>query len=415
MDNVITLDDIIAPNFDNVLKDILEHNHTHYIFKGGRGSTKSSFISVAIILLLTMPENKDMNVIIFRKTANTLRDSVYAQMQFAIDQLGLGEYFTCTVSPMKITYKHTGQVIMFRGVDDKLKLKSLKAPHGYFAISWLEECDSFSGMEEIRNILQSSMRGGSKFWVFMSYNPPQTISNFMNMECTIERDDRVVHSSDYRTVPVEWLGEQFITEAEHLRDINYHAYEHEYLGIANGNGGNVFEYLEIREITDEEIATFDRIYQGVDWGWFPDIYAFKRLYVDEARKKIYHLVEHCGNKLKNSDTAQWIIEHGYDDYAITCDSAEPKSINDYRDQGLPARGAKKGAGSVEYGMKYLQGYTHVIDPRRTPITYKEYTTYEYERDKDGNVISGYPDKDNHTIDSDRYALEQLYNKRGTSA
>lgn len=364
---------------------------------------------------MTMPDNNDMNAIIFRKTANTLRDSVYAQMQFAIDQLGLGEYFTCTVSPMKITYKPTGQVIMFRGVDDKLKLKSLKAPHGYFAISWLEECDSFSGMEEIRNILQSSMRGGSKFWVFMSYNPPQTISNFMNMECTIERDDRVVHSSDYRTVPIEWLGEQFVTEAEHLRDINYHAYEHEYLGIANGNGGNVFEYLEIREITDEEIATFDRIYQGVDWGWYPDIYAYTRLYVDEARKKIYHLAEHCGNKLKNSDTAQWIIDNGYDDYTITCDSAEPKSINDYRDAGLPARGAKKGAGSVEYGMKFLQGYTHVIDPRRTPITYKEYTTYEYERDKEGNVISGYPDKDNHTIDSDRYALEQLYNKRGTSA
>jgi phage terminase large subunit len=119
--------------------------------------------------------------------------------------------------------------------------------------------------------------------------------------------------------------------------------------------------------------------------------------------------------LKNSDTAQWIIDQGYDDYTITCDSAEPKSINDYRDMGLPARAAIKGPGSVDYGMKYLQGYTHVIDPKRTPVTYKEYTEYEYERDKEGNVISGYPDHDNHTIDADRYALESHYNRRGNTA
>ncbi len=173
--------------------------------------------------------------------------------------------------------------------------------------------------------------------------------------------------------------------------------------------------MEIREIKDEEIKTFDRIYQGVDWGWYPDIFVFKRLYVDEARKKIYHIAEITGNKLKNDATAQMIIDAGYDDYAITCDSAEPKSINDYRDKGLPARGAIKGAGSVDYGMKYLQGYTHVIDPARTPITYKEFTEYEYERDKEGNVISGYPDKNNHTIDATRYALESHYNKRGNSA
>ena len=110
-----------------------------------------------------------------------------------------------------------------------------------------------------------------------------------------------------------------------------------------------------------------------------------------------------------------IIEAGFDDYIITCDSAEPKSINDYKDMGLPARPAVKGAGSVDYGMKFLQGYTHVIDPCRTPTTYKEFTEYEYERDKEGNVISGYPDKNNHTIDATRYALESHYNKRGNNA
>ena len=100
----ITLDDIIAPNYDDILFDVLEHRHTHYIFKGGRGSCKSSFVSIAIILLMTRPENRDKHCIIFRKTANTLRDSVFSQMQFAISALGLDADFKCTVSPMKITY-----------------------------------------------------------------------------------------------------------------------------------------------------------------------------------------------------------------------------------------------------------------------------------------------------------------------
>lgn len=412
---MITLDDLIPHNFDDVLMDVLEHRHTHYIFKGGRGSCKSSFVSITIILLMTRPENRDKHCIIFRKTANTLRDSVFSQMQFAISALGLDADFKCTVSPMKITYVPTGQVILFRGVDDKMKLKSLKAPFGYFAFSWLEEADTFSGMEEIRNILQSSMRGGSSFWCFMSFNPPISINNFMNEEVLIERADRLVHSSDYRTVPMEWLGEQFFDEAEHLKATNEKAYRHEYLGEAVGTGGAVFEFLEFRTITDEEISRMDRIFNGTDWGFFPDPYAFVRSHYDKARETIYLIDELYENKWSNQRTAQWIIDKGYNDFTVTCDSAEPKSVVDYRDMGIPARGAVKGAGSIEYGMKWLQRRHIVVDMKRTPRTGKELKEYEYERDKDGNFISGYPDANNHGIDALRYSYEPLYNKRGNRA
>lgn len=411
----ITLDDLIAPNYDDLLYDVLEHRHTHYVLKGGRGSCKSSFVSIVIILLMTKPENRDKHCIIFRKTANTLRDSVFSQMQFAISALGLDADFKCTVSPMKITYVPTGQVILFRGVDDKMKLKSLKAPFGYFAFSWLEEADTFSGMAEIRNILQSSMRGGSVFWCFMSFNPPISINNFMNEEVLIERADRLVHSSDYRTVPMEWLGEQFFDEAEHLKAINEKAYRHEYLGEAVGTGGAVFEFLEFRTITDEEISRMDRIFNGTDWGFFPDPYAFVRSHYDKARETIYLIDELYENKWSNQRTAQWILDKGYNDFTVTCDSAEPKSVVDYRDMGIPARGAVKGAGSVEYGMKWLQRRHIVVDMKRTPRTGKELKEYEYERDKDGNFISGYPDANNHGIDALRYSYEPLYNKRGNRA
>lgn len=402
---------VIGESFVRINRQI-KPNMT-YVFEGGRGSTKSSFISLKIIELLK--NNPNMHACIVRKVAGTLRDSVYAQMLWAINELGLNDEFDNTVSPLEITYKKTKQKIYFRGCDDPIKLKGIKTTFGYVGILWKEEKDQLAGEAEERNVNQSVLRGGDKSYDFSSYNPPKSKSNWVNKAKEVPNENRVIHHSTYETVDDEWLGQKFINDAEHLREINKEAYDHEYLGIPNGNGGNVFEYLEIRTITDEEIKTFDRIYQGVDWGWYPDIYAFKRLYVDVARKKIYHIAEITGNKLKNESTAQMIKDAGYDDYMITCDSAEPKSVNDYRDIGLPARSAIKGPGSVDYGMKFLQGYTHVIDPKRTPVTYKEYTEYEYERDKNGDVISGYPDENNHTIDADRYALECLFNKRGTSA
>lgn len=411
----LTLDNLVPYNFDDLLFDILDHGHTHYVLKGGRGSGKSSVIGLAIILLLTAPENKDMHAIVFRKTGNTLRDSVFAQIQFTISLLGLDKYFKYTYNPMKMTYMPTGQTILFRGLDDKYKLKSLKAPFGYYAITWLEEADTFAGMEEIRTLLQSTMRGGSKFWVFMSFNPPISSSNFMNQEVLIPRPDRVVHHSDYRTVPREWLGDQFIDEAEILKETNPRAYKHELLGIPVGTGGEVFDNLEIREITAEEIGRFDRIYMGIDWGWYPDPYHWSKMYYDTARQTLYIFDEYRANKQSNRIT--WDVLRltkgvtGSD--LITADSAEPKSIADYRDYGALCRGVEKGPDSVRYSMKWLQSRVKiVIDPARCPYTAKEFSTYEYERTSDNEIINSYPDRDNHAIDSVRYGTFPIWKRKG---
>jgi PBSX family phage terminase large subunit len=402
----------VPDTFHPVARAIRDEKYQEFVEKGGRGGTKSTFFAMIGIELLL--NNHDIHWVVIRKVGNTLKDSVYSKIKWAINKQHLEDEFEYKTSPLEITLKSTGQKIYFRGADDPGKIKSIAPEFGYIGIVWFEELDQFTA-EEVRNITQSVIRGGDKAWILKSFNPPQTMINWVNKYVLEPKKNRLVHHSTYKDVPKEWLGQPFIEEAEHLKETNPAAYEHEYEGTPNGNGGNVFEYLEIRTITDKEIESFDRIYQGVDWGWYPDIFAFKRLYVDVARKKIYHIAEITGNKLKNETTAKMIIDAGFDDYAIICDSAEPKSVNDYRDAGLPARGAVKGPGSVEYGMKFLQGFTHVIDPVRTPVTYKEFTEYEYERDKDGNVISGYPDANNHTIDSTRYALEPLFNKRGNSA
>lgn len=384
-----------------------------YVFEGGRGGLKSSYISLKIIELIK--NNPMLHACVTRKVANTLKDSVYAQMKWAINELGLADEFDYVQRPPEITYKKTGQKIYFRGIDDPMKLKGIKPEFGYVGILWKEEKDQLNGAEEERSVNQSVLRGGDITYDFSSYNPPKSKSAWVHKEKEIPNDKRVIHSCTYLDAPREWLGQKFIDDAEHLKEVNPEAYEHEYLGVANGDGGSVFEYIEVREITDEEIATFDNIFQGVDWGWYPDPFAFVRIYFDVARDTIYFLDEYGANKEANSKTGQWILDHKYDDFPITCDSAEKKSVNDFRDMGLPARPAIKGAGSIEYGMKYIQGRKIVIDPKRTPKTFKEFTEYEYERDKEGNVISGYPDANNHFIDATRYALEKFYNKRGTSA
>lgn len=384
-----------------------------YVLEGGRGGLKSSFISEKIIELLK--NNPQMHACIVRKVGATLKDSVYAQMKWAIHELGLDDEFQPRVSPLEIIYKKTGQKIYFRGCDDPMKLKGIKPEFGYVGILWKEEKDQLAGAAEERNVNQSVLRGGSESYDFSSYNPPKSKSNWVNRAKLEPNDKRVIHKSTYLDAPEEWLGQKFIDDANHLKEINPEAYEHEYLGIPNGDGGNVFENLTVRTITDAEVKNFDRIYQGVDWGWFPDPFAFIRMHYDAARETIYFLDEIYANKLTNEQSAAQIKAKGYTDAYITCDSAEHKSTADYRAFGLPAKDAVKGPGSVDYGMKWLQRRKIVIDPARTPNAYREFSNYEYERSKDGDIISGYPDKDNHLIDATRYALERVFNKYGSGA
>lgn len=409
----IRLSEKIGSAFYDVAHDVFHHGHTHYDFSGGRGSLKSSTVSVLVPLLLI--NNPGTHALVLRKVANTIRDSVYAQYIWAIGELGMAAYWEAKVSPMELIYKPTGQKIMFRGADDPMKIKSIKVPFGYIAVTHFEEKDQFAGRAEIRTILQSTMRGGSKYWNFESYNPPISRDNWANKDSLEERTDRLCHKSTYLQAPPEWLGEQFLAEAEHLKATDERAYQHEYLGIPVGTGGNVFDNLELREITDEEMSHFDHIYQGVDYGWFPDPFAFIRLHYDRARETIYLMDEIYQNKLTNEASGNIIIQRGYKDAYITCDSAEPKSVADYRAMGLPAKAAVKGPGSVDYGMKWLQRRKIVIDRKRTPNAYNEFVNYVYDRNKDGDIISGYPDENNHLIDATRYAVERISRRMGVIA
>lgn len=398
---------MIAPTFAPVHFDIQERAHSEYVFPGGRGSTKSSFVSMEVLDLLMHYEQ--MHAVVLRQVADTLRGSVYQQIIWAISALGLEDEFNCTVSPLEITRRSTGQKIYFRGADDPGKIKSIKVPFGYIGIVWFEELDQFSGEESVRKIEQSVIRGGDMAFKFKTFNPPKSANNWANQYIKIPREDRLVTESNYLTVPPKWLGKPFLDDAEFLKATNPIAYENEYLGVANGVGGNVFDNVLVREISDEELAQFDRIYRGVDWGWYPDPFAYVAMYYDAARLRLVIIDEYRCNKQSNAQTAEALKRRGVGkNTMVICDSAENKSIGDYCEAGIFARPAAKGPGSVEYGMKWLQSLNEiVIDNRRCPETTREFLEYEYARDKEGNVITGYPDANNHSIDAVRYALEDV--------
>ena len=404
----IRLSNIIAPHFWGLHQDIKQHGHTYYWLEGGRGSTKSSDVSVEIPQLII--KNPECHAVVLRKIGNTIKNSVYPQMQWGIDALGLTDKFRFKTSPHEITYKKTGQKILFFGVDDPQKIKSIKLPFGYVGICWIEELDQFTGMEEIRNLNQSLLRGGPVFWEFCSFNPPKSQNNWVNEEKLFDDPDRLVHHSTYLGVPREWLGGRFFEDAEKLKARNETAYRHEYLGEVTGTGGAVFENVEDMAMSNELVGNFDRLYYGLDFGFAVDPLAYVAMYYDAKREDLYIFDELYRQKMTNSQAAKAIklrISGG----RILADAAEPKSIAEMSDYGLRISGARKGPDSIDFGMRWLQNRAHIyIDKRRCPNTYKEFVAYEYDRNKDGQFVSAYPDANNHSIDAVRYGLSEIMNR-----
>ena len=415
---------IFARVYNSTFRHICTHKYERYTFTGGRASCKSSFISLVIVILIVMFPN--YNALIIRKTANTLRRSVFEQIVWAINKLGLAGRFKIPKSQtaaLPITYTRKDgrtQYIIFAGSDDPEKLKSIKVAQGYFAILWVEEKTELKP-QELQNIKISALRGGDKYYIFESFNPPSATRHWCNAEARQDDPNRLVIHTTYEDMPREWLGDAILHDIEQTKKNNPKAYENIYLGIATGTGRNIFENITLREITDDEIGKFDYFYNGVDFGYYPDPFAFVAMSYNEKEARLYifdelYLLKHGNfeayNALKKHMEAQG-QDIGRD--RITADSAEPKSIADFRNFGADMRGAIKGRGSLEAGFKWLQSlHEIVIDPARAPHAADEFTLYEYEIDKrTGEIMTGYPQgQPDHALAAVRYALEEVWRHGG---
>lgn len=239
------------------------------------------------------------------------------------------------------------------------------------------------------------------------------IASWVNAEALVVRDDRLVHSSTYLDVPREWLGEQFFIEAETLKATNELAWRNEYLGEATGTGGAVFTNINLREITDEEISHFDNISDGIDFGYAVDPACYGQNHLDSTRRKLYIFNEIYKVGMSNTELWEKINKVKIGHSIIIADSEEPKSIDELNSLGkIRVVGAKRGPDSIKFGIRWLQNLNEIIiDPIRCPNTAREFSLYEYEKDKYGNFKSTYPDCNNHSIDQVRYSRERDMNFR----
>jgi PBSX family phage terminase large subunit len=417
MSEPVRIKGLITPSFRRLADSVVDHRATHFWLKGGRGSTKSSFIALMVVFLLLA--HPDANAVVVRKVAKDIKDSVCAQLLWAIEMLGVSRYFKATVSPLEIKYLPTGQRIVFRGADEPERIKSIKFVKGYSAITWFEELDEFAGEEELRKMLQSLMRGGELFWVFYSYNPPRDNNSWVNTATQAGPElldgRRTVHSSTYLDVPQDWLGREFFLEALALKDINETAYRHEYLGEVVGVGGAVFGNIEAHHFTDEEVERLAAGYTiaGSDYGFAIDPFVFVRCAWDHAAHTLRIFGEASGLRMTDEQQAEAMRRLLSDKdgtmrhVTVHCDSASPEHISRYYDLGIDAQKAYKGKlTEVSKGVHFLQTRIKriIIDPERCPLSFKEFSAYTYRRDRNGEWVEEYPDKDNHSIDAVRYAM-----------
>lgn len=410
MTEVKRLSQLIPTHFHDLWRATKDNSILNVVAKGGRGSGKSSDTAIIISqLIMRYP----VNALILRKIDNTLASSVFEQIKWAINEMEVSHLFQVKVSPMEIIYKPRGNKMIFRGAQNPERIKSLKDARFPFTIAWIEELAEFKTEDEVTTITNSLLRGelddGLFYKFYYTYNPPKRKQSWVNKkyETSFQPDNTFVHHSTYFDNP--YIAKEFIKEAEGARERNEMRYRWEYLGEAIGSGVVPFNNLQIESIPQDLYDTFDNIRNAVDFGYATDPLAFVRWHYDKKKRIIYATDEYYGVQISNREFADWLHKKGYQSDDIYADSAEPKSIAELKkEHGIKRiKGVKKGKDSVEYGEQWLDDLQAiVIDPKRTPNIAREFENIDYQTDKDGNVKPRLEDKDNHTIDATRYALER---------
>lgn len=404
------LSDFIPKAFAPTWIAALNSNILNIVEKGGRGSGKSSDIAHIITQLLM---RYAVNAVGIRYVDNTLEQSIYEQMKWAIEEQGVTHLFKFNKSPLRITYIPRGNYMIFRGAQNPERIKSLKDSKFPFTIGWIEELGEFKSEDEVTTITNSLLRGeladGLFYKFFYSYNPPKRKQSWVNKkyETSFQPKNTFVHHSTYHDNP--FISKEFVEEAEATRARSQRRYDWEYLGKAIGSGVVPFDNLKVvaDSITNDMVANFDNIRNAVDFGYATDPLAFVRWHYDKKKNGIYAIDELYGQKISNRSFANWLKQKSFQSDEIFADSAEPKSIAELRSEhNIPhIKGVRKGPDSVEYGEQWLDDLDFIcIDPKRTPKIAWEFENIDYQVDKDGNPKPRLEDKNNHAIDATRYAF-----------
>lgn len=393
------LSDIVLPAY----KEFWKTKKTYVVCKGSRGSGKSKH--AALWHIYHMMKYPLSNTLVVRRTERTLRDSCYSDLKWAIHQLGVEEYWNCTVSPLEMTYKKTGQKILFRGLDDGYKITSISVPIGVLNFLWLEEFYEISKEDDF-DILDESIRGQlpDGYWkrITATFNP-WSANHFSKKRFFDNPQDNILAmTTTYLDNP--YLSETDLQLFEQMKERNPRRYRVAGLGEFGIAEGLIYENYKVEDFDPDEIRKIPGIKSAfnLDFG-YTDPNAFVCEMVDNANMKIYVFDEWYGSGVTNKTIALKIKEMGYGGQVIYCDEAEPKSIAELQEEGIKAEPSRKGKGSVNHGIQLIQNYEIIIHPKCVEFL-KEISNYCWSTDKNGRPTDKPDHEFSHGMDSMRYGV-----------
>lgn len=396
--NEIFLPDIVGRGYGTYWN----YKGRYRVCKGSRASKKST--TTAMNLIYRIMEYPESNALVVRKTYRTLLDSCFAQLKWAVNRLGVKDYFDFKLSPLEIIYKPTGQKILFRGLDDPLKVTSVTVEVGSLCFLWIEEAYEIMSESDF-DMLDESIRGevpkGHFKQITLTFNPWNERHWLKRRFFDTKDKDVLAITTNY--ICNEWLDRSDLNVFERMKENNPRRYQVAGLGNWGIVDGLIYENFEERLFTLEEIKDYKTV-AGLDFGYTNDPTAFFIGFLDKKDSILYVWDEMYSKGLSNKKIYENIKNMGYSKEKITGDSAEPKSIDELKGYGLRIKGAKKGKDSILNGIQWIQDLKIIIHPRCNNFL-TEISNYQWDKDKFGKALNRPIDDFNHLLDAMRYALE----------
>lgn len=380
------------------------------VVKGSRASKKSKTTALWYATWLNKKGYENANLIVFRKTYRTIKDSCFTDLKWALDRLGVINEWNITLSPLEMTRKKTGQKILFRGLDDSLKVTSVTVEKGVLCWAWLEE--AYEVMDESDfDILDESIRGECpaplwKGWT-ITFNPWNE-HHWLKKRFFDAKPSPDILAMTTNYLCNEWLDASDIRLFEEMRERNPRRY-----AVAGLGGWGIVDGL-VYENWREEAFDIDQIRQlpgivsafGMDFGYTHDPSTLFCGLLDKTGKRLFVFDEMYKQGMSNRAIADTVKAMGYGKEHITADSSEPKSIDELKTLGIRARAAQKGKDSVQNGIQWIQNLEIIIHPQCVNFI-TEISNYTWDKDKFGKKLNIPIDDFNHLMDAMRYALEKF--------
>lgn len=404
MNTKVYLPDIIGQGY----KEFWNFKGRYRVVKGSRASKKSK--TAALWFIYNLMKYDKSNLLVIRKTYRTLKDSCFTDLKWACERLKVSSLWDFKLSPLEATYKPTGQKILFRGLDDPLKITSITVEYGYLCWAWLEEAYEVMNEDDF-NILDESIRGEMPDYLWKQWTitfNPWNDRHWLKKRFFDTHDDSIL-SMTTNYICNEWLDEADLALFERMKRTNPRRYQVAGLGEWGVIEGLVYENWKEQSFKLDDVIKF-KMLSGLDFGYTQDPSAFLVIFYDKDNSKLYIWDEMYKKGLSNRKIYEEIKKMNYKRIRIIADSAEPKSIDELRGYGLRIKGAAKGRDSIMNGIQFIQDLEIIIHPRCINFL-TEISNYVFDKDRFGKPINRPIDDFNHLMDAMRYAIEDETRKK----